>query len=350
MQKFSHGFIEEMIAQDIHSIVERLIHEPTPSPGFVQEVESQLLEKLLDREKEDIPPYFIARLREMIPPLTLSRPLGPQKVPPARQALSTGLGVFLGAVLLRPFFLATGMDPGTSLFLSCLLGAVLFVFFLNSLTASPFLRRGLLVATGIGTMAQLLALAVNPFRSLPGLRLPNQRWKRFLFYLLLPLLYFMSAPREEVHQEEVQAGVERTLFLWTYCSWHLLQLALQEQKEKKPPSSYEEEMQTLLPSLYQLYHTPGEELETGVLEIFQVLRSFGYEELTVEGAFLEKNKKPLSLVWREDLQEKYHVFGQIQEGEQVRIEKPVITKGGEVLVKGLVRRVKKTISPLKGGG
>lgn len=334
------GYSQEIMEE----VVDRLLEEKVLHQGFLYEVKSHLFQKLLEEEgAADVPPYFRAMVLEKIPPLTLSRPPGQKKIPPLRQALGAGMGVFLGSILLRPLFLATGIDPVTGLFFSSLLGAVLFTFFLAQLTTSPTLRKGLLLLTGMGTIGELLAFSVNPFSFLS--RLPTQRWKRYSLYLLLPFIYLISSPREEVIREHIRPQVEQVLFLWTFSCRNILQLELESFNSKEEREGRELEIQALLPALYGLYHSPREELETNALALFQTLRSFGYAELTEDGAFKkDQDRHAPPLIWSKDLHTKYNCFGYIQEGDRVIIEKPVVVKDDRVLMKGLVRRFKKTRS------
>ncbi len=93
--------------------------------------------------------------------------------------------------------------------------------------------------------------------------------------------------------------------------------------------------------IYTLHRTPAESLPVVAHELIQEAKNSGFEDLEGPPAFLGTGRdEKETITWRQDLQTKYETFGHITEGDQVMVERPAVVLGGQVVQRGLVRKVR----------
>lgn len=93
--------------------------------------------------------------------------------------------------------------------------------------------------------------------------------------------------------------------------------------------------------IYALQRTGPESLPVVAHELIQEARNSGFEGMEGLPAFLDKAREEKQmLTWKPDLQTRYETFGHIVEGDQVVIERPPVIFGGQVVQRGLVRKVR----------
>jgi len=93
--------------------------------------------------------------------------------------------------------------------------------------------------------------------------------------------------------------------------------------------------------VYALHRTPAESLPVVAHEILQEAKNSGFEGLEGPPAFLETGREEKqTMIWRNDLQNRYETFGHITEGDQVTVERPAVILGGQIVQRGLVRKVR----------
>jgi hypothetical protein len=93
--------------------------------------------------------------------------------------------------------------------------------------------------------------------------------------------------------------------------------------------------------VYALHHASAESLPTVAHELIQEAKNSGFEELEGLPEFLDAGHAVKdTLVWKPDLLNRYEAFGHIVEGDQVRVERPAVIFGGQVVQRGLVRKVR----------
>lgn len=93
--------------------------------------------------------------------------------------------------------------------------------------------------------------------------------------------------------------------------------------------------------IYDLHRTSPETLPVVAHEIIQEAKNSGFEGLEGLPAFLDKGRAGREvLTWEPTLQNKYETFGHIVEGDQVMVERPAVILGGQVVQRGLVRKVR----------
>ncbi len=93
--------------------------------------------------------------------------------------------------------------------------------------------------------------------------------------------------------------------------------------------------------IYVLHRTSPETLPVVAHELIQEAKNSGFEDLEGLPAFLDdKRVEREVLTWEPTLQSKYEVFGHIVEGDQVMVERPAVILGGQVVQRGLVRKIR----------
>jgi hypothetical protein len=93
--------------------------------------------------------------------------------------------------------------------------------------------------------------------------------------------------------------------------------------------------------IYALHRTGPESLPVVAHELIQEAKNSGFEGLEGLPAFLDNtHAEKQILTWKPDLQRQYETFGHIVEGDPVMVERPAVILGGQVVQRGLVRKVR----------
>lgn len=264
----------------------------------LKKIRSLLLDFLIQNElgEKEIPPYFRESLKEKVPPLSFYIPPSPKNIPPLRQGLNGIIGVVFGLIVIRHLIKLTGlnMEVGTEFFLSSVCGAFLFLYCQNT---SPRIKT-------------------------------IEKW----------LHYCMGIQEGELTDKEIRDSIKEPLSHWANLTRYIIHEEIAKE-ERKEVFHARDNFTDILPSIYGIYRSSKDELETSLLGLFAQMRSLGFEGL--ENPSFTNNHTDDYLYWRDDLQDQYNCYGIIEEGDLVRIEKPVIIKNGLILNKGLVRKVRK---------
>lgn len=294
---------QPIITRDIISpVVDKVIQGDLRSISSMKELESHFLHQLIQKSagERSLPPFFKMNIREKIPPLSFYQPPPQKTIPPLRQGINGVIGIFLGAIAYRILSFALGLNDGstgTTLFLTSIAGAFLFLYYQTTIASFPIFNRFLPSIIGI--------------------------------------------QEEELQREEIETSMEKSLSLWIALSQNVIQYEL-EKIERDESLSADKELKDLLPSLYRLYQSNQEELEVALFDLFAELKVLGYKGLEGEPTFLHKKDEELHFQWSNEFHNRYSCFGHIEEGELVKIEKPVIIQNDTVIQKGLVRLIRKT--------
>jgi len=93
--------------------------------------------------------------------------------------------------------------------------------------------------------------------------------------------------------------------------------------------------------IYTLHRADSETMPVVAHELIQEAKNSGFEGLEGLPAFLDSTREEkLVLTWKPDFQGKYEAFGHIVEGDQVVVEREAVILGGQVVQRGLVRKVR----------
>ncbi len=163
-----------------------------------------------------------------------------------------------------------------------------------------------------------------------------------LFTRVLPWLFvrpkiLRGAVRSE-HEKAVRASIEQ------WVDWAVSMLAvLCFYRSGRPQSQTDRDkaLRRISKLVYTLHRASAESLPVVAHELIQEAKNSGFQGLEGSPAFLESSRQEKeTIVWRQDLQNKYETFGHITEGDQVMVERPAVVLGDEIVQRGLVRKVR----------
>lgn len=205
---------------------------------------------------------------------------------------------------------------------------------------------------GMLALAPLLRLAFDmrdlglvlggPLGALAAVLLVHRLARLRLLTRILPWLFIRpkalrGAVRSE-HERAVRVSIEQ------WVDWAVSMLAvLCFHRSGRPQSQTDRDkaLRKIGKLVYTLHRTPAESLPVVAHELIQEAKNNGFEGLEGPPAFLETGREEKeTIVWKRDLQSKYETFGHITEGDQVIVERPAVVLGGEVVQRGLVRKVR----------
>jgi hypothetical protein len=227
---------------------------------------------------------------------------------------------------------------GLTLALAGAAGAVGGMFTLGALLRLAYDMRDLGLAVGGPLGAFFAVLVVYPLG----------RWR--LLTRILP--FFFTRPKalrgtvRSEHQKVVRALIEQ----WVDWAVPMLTiLCLQQSAPEGPPTDRDKALRRIGKLVYALHRAPAESLPVVAHELIQEAKNSGFEGLEGQPAFLPA--APLRVgeadhaaneitTWRPDLRTRYETFGDIAEGDPVRIERPAVVFGGKVVQRGLVRKIR----------
>jgi hypothetical protein len=187
---------------------------------------------------------------------------------------------------------------------------------------------GLVLGGPLGAM-----LAVLVVHRLARLRLLT----RILPWLFIRPKGLRGAVRSE-HEKAVRVSIEQWLdwavaMLAVLCLYRSGRPELQADRDKT--------LRRISKLVYTLHRTPAESLSVVAHEIIQEAKNSGFEGLDGPPAFLETGRSETeTITWRQDLQNRYETFGHVAEGDQVMVERPAVVLGGQIVQRGLVRKVR----------
>lgn len=209
-------------------------------------------------------------------------------------------------------------------------GAVAGMLVFAPLLRLAFDMRDLGLVLG-GPLGALLAVLVAH-------RLARVRFlTRVLPWLFLRPKPLRGAARKE-HEKAVRAAVEQ----WVDWAVPMLTvLCVDRTGRPQPETNKDKALRRVGKLIYALHRTPAESLPVVAHELIQEAKNAGFQNLEGPPAFVDAGREEQEMiVWKPDLQSKYETFGHIAEGDQVVIERPAVVLGGEVVQRGLVRKVR----------
>jgi len=205
---------------------------------------------------------------------------------------------------------------------------------------------------GMVALAPLLRLAFDmrdlgmvlggPLGALLAVLLVHRLARLRLLARILPWLFTRSKALRGVarsaHEKVVRASVKQ------WVDWAVPMLAVFCLHRSGPPTTQTDKdraLRRLGGLVYALHRATPDALPVVAQELIQDAKNSGFEGLEGPPAFLEAGRAEAeTLIWKQDLQNKYEMFGDIAEGDPVRIERPAVVFGGKVVQRGLVRKVR----------
>lgn len=284
----------------------------------------------------------------LVQPVTVPKPTRIFELRAINVAIAALLGAFLGLVLLTPLarFLLGMRDVG--IVLGGPIGAFCMVLVIWRISKSKTLRRILIAALGIASIAEIWR-AVKGDAFFSGiwilLRRKNPRsgvLKRLVLYIAI--IFLLSFSKEKLafermsHEEVVKSCIES----WLKMAIPMI-AAIQyySTKSELVPENKPEIFNSLAGYIYDLHNAAPKDLPYVADELIQEAKNIGFEGLDGQARFLSNAEKHEEcLVWIPSLIEKYEPFGNIKEGDEVKVERKPVIVGFKVLKRGLVRRIR----------
>lgn len=317
--------------------------------NFLDEVKDDVIEQTITIMKEKGASQKALNLAQLnydnhLPPFIINLPLSFYRLSNWNLPLAGVLGMFLGVLSLGSIFRLMGMGGLETQFLSAAVGSFLVVAGVNYLTANPKARKILLALSVGGTVFEAVKKAFMMLTKIGGFwsRFSKQKSRhKILIYPLLFLIVILSRPQKVLpSQEQIAKTLE--MIIYPYLQWLFASdLALYS------VSQLENSTKNVLPpkviaAIYQLGKADDKELQTAVRELIQQIKVLGFEGIDQQlaAASTQRSDGREVLIWSGELSEKFNVFGEAHQGEEVLIEDyPVMIKG-QVQKKGTVRRFK----------
>ena len=140
------------------------------------------------------------------------------------------------------------------------------------------------------------------------------------------------------HEKAVRAAVEQ------WVDWAIPMLAVLCMSREGPAEARTDKdkaLRRLGKLIYSLHQAPVASLPVVAHELIQEAKNSGFEGLEGEPVFLEAGREEKeTLIWSPDLVGRYETFGHITEGDRVTVERPAVVFGGQIVQRGLVRKVR----------
>ena len=277
-------------------------------------------------------------------------PFFADEIPSGRLAAIAAAGSLGGMLLLEPLATYLLHIPKMGLFLGAPLGAWLLPKLCLYLEENSDLRRGLLAALGIATLADLTGFGpVALAKRLFGVHSGRGKTRRLFLYGGILFLFFFCRPRKVFRRHEAAAALKNSVRTALDAEGRALQAL------PPPPTSPEKSASLAALDVLSRLAGPLEDLAAATqappegAERDGTLRAAAahlVQEAALAGYSLEPSPSDpdaasapeTPLAWSEDLATHFETFGHILPGDPVRVERKPVLWNGQVLSKGLLRK------------
>jgi hypothetical protein len=161
---------------------------------------------------------------------------------------------------------------------------------------------------------------------------------------ILPWLFVRPKALRGAFRSEHEKAVRGAIEQW--ADWAIPMLAVLCMHRTGLPQSKTDKdkaLRRLGKLIYSLHQAPMASLPVVAHELIQEAKNSGFEGIEGQPAFLEGARAEKEIMtWSTDLQGKYETFGHITDGDRVTVERPAVVFGGQIVQRGLVRKVRKT--------
>ena len=187
---------------------------------------------------------------------------------------------------------------------------------------------GLVIGGPLGAMCAVLV----------ALRLSQSRFMLRLLPSVFRVTERQSFYDRKNHEQLVRVSIEQ----WLSQSIALLAMLCSSRSCKtEPATDRESAFRRIAERIYFLHGTSVESLPIAADELIREARNCGFEGLDAPPVFLSSpGGEQTVLTWTKELLSRYEAFGDITEGDQVKVERQPIIFGGSVIERGLVRKLR----------
>jgi hypothetical protein len=205
---------------------------------------------------------------------------------------------------------------------------------------------------GIFTLAPLMRWALDmrdlglvlggPLGALLGVLVMNRLARIRLLTKVLPWVFVRTKSLRGAVRSEHEKGVRMCLEQWVDGAAPMLTvLCLHRAGRTGTGTDRDKALRRVGRLIYALHRANPELLPVVAHELIQEAKNSGFEGLEGQPAFLDNTPSEKEiLTWKPDLRTRYETFGHIVEGDPVMVERQAVILGGEVVQRGLVRKVR----------
>ena len=284
----------------------------------------------------------------IVPPIAIPEPTRIFELRAFNIAIAALLGAVIGLMVLTPLARLFLNMRDVGLVLGGPIGAFCMVLVIWRISKSKTLRRILIAALGIASIAEI-------WRAVKGDAFFSGIWsllrrkhpkkgvlKRLVLYI--GIIFVLSFSKEKLaferssHEDIVKSSVES----WLKMAIPMIAaIQYSSTKSEETHDNNQETFSSLASYIYDLHNAAQKDLPYIADELIQEAKNIGFEGLDGQPKFLSNiDKEEDRIIWIPSLTEKYETFGNIKEGDEVRVERKPVIVGMKVLKRGLVRRIR----------
>ena len=301
--------------------------------GRALEVVSAGFARALGLEDEGKAALFALRLQEHLPPFPASSPAVDRSTPPLRAGLGAAAGALIGMGLLSPLTALFFGSREAGFLLGAPLGALALTLAALSLPENRKLLWALAAILGLATFREALAFLGSGALFSRGWNLLRKNRgslaRLLLFPVLLALVLLLGRRTERVDRRAWAERLEQDLSSWLEgASRVAFLLGTAERGPESAPA--DRELPALAAKIFALSGVSRDDLAAGMDELAADVRNLGFGSGGEAGEF----------AWDPEGADRFEVFGTVEPGDRVRVERPPLLRDGLVLRRGLVRKVR----------
>ena len=269
------------------------------------------------------------------PTLRLPSPQDMSELSPVRMGIAALIGAIGGMLILTPLTRVLLDMRDVGLFVGPPVGAFLLVLAVWHSARSDWLRRLLIAAFAVAAIGEVWAIftgggILGRLWSQLGGR--GSAFKRILLYVAMIFVLVIAKCRPKFDRQEHERLIHSAIDQWLDTAVLALGMLLEPTKEKTSANAdAEANLWDLAQKAMELRSFPPDNLPAATKELFQELKNQGFEAGT---------ESPKTFCWQAEHRERYEVFGHVEQGDQVIIERGPVVFQGTVRKKGLVRKLR----------
>jgi len=311
------------------------------TPRAAVRVENRVLEivqpgfaRALGLEDEGKAALFTLRLQEHLPPFAASAPAVDRSTPPLRTGLAAAAGALIGTGLFSPLTALFFGSREAGLLLGAPLGAFALSLAALRLPENRKLLWALAALLGLAGLREALAFLGSGSLFSRGWNLLTKNRGSFsrlvLFPALLALVLLLGRRTERVDRRAWADRIEEDLSSWLEAAARMaFLLGTAETGADRAPAGGE--LPALAAKILALEGASRDDLDAGVDELAGEVRNLGFGS----GGEAEE------FGWYPEGADRFEVFGYVEPGDRVRVERPPLLRDGLVIRRGLVRKVRR---------
>ena len=281
-------------------------------------------------------------------PLSLPLPQSTSVLPPMRIAAAAAVGALAGLVLLSPLSLLILGSRDAGVLVGPPLGAFVLVLIADQASKSKGLKRALIGALGVATIAEVWWLvSAGTLWGVLGSRLSGRRSApmRILTYIAMASVLFIAKRRPVYDRDEYEGIIRSAIEQWLDGALILLSsLAQPRQAAGDATKQLEAVTRTLGGKLQELHAASLDNVPAVADELLHEAKFLGFGGLEGPAHFQEgADQEPAAktLIWAAELSDRYDRFGHVELGDEVTVEREPLLFGEQVKEKGLVRKTRR---------